>query len=123
MQFGNAAGILVQQATEEAITDGITIGAAQRAGDGGQRFSGSDAFEDAGPAALVGDLLFDEPLYRLGGHLVALPRPEIAGAAAAREIMPPLLVPRPALPKLREHQRSEERRVGKEGRSRWSPYH
>src|SRR2546427_411056 len=78
--------------------------AAQRAGDGGQRFSGSDAFEDAGPAALVGDLLFDEPLYRLGGHLVALPRPEIAGAAAAREIMPPLLVPRPALPKLREHQ-------------------
>src|SRR3989449_6181985 len=28
-----------------------------------------------------------------------------------------------ALPLLREDQRSEERRVGKEGRSRWSPYH
>src|SRR3712207_9422320 len=32
-------------------------------------------------------------------------------------------VPYPLLPQMAEDQRSEERRVGKECRSRWSPYH
>src|SRR3712207_9046415 len=32
-------------------------------------------------------------------------------------------LPRPRLPALEEQTRSEERRVGKECRSRWSPYH
>ena len=50
--------------------------------------------------------------------------------AGARELPHPLPVPQTASPELREliakappPYRSEERRVGKECRSRWSPYH
>ena len=46
----------------------------------------------------------------------------IESAATSREEIGNPVYP-PARRKLAEHGRSEERRVGKECRSRWSPYH
>src|SRR5258706_339626 len=49
--------------------------------------------------------------------LVAFSVPVLASVSLLRSRSPPLASSRPTL------LRSEERRVGKEGRSRWSPYH
>ena len=57
-----------------------------------------------------------------GVDRVHLRKPQSAEADMRRliEALPPELYPRLTL---QDHLRSEERRVGKECRSRWSPYH
>src|SRR3712207_8658991 len=71
---------------------------------------------DAAPAGL----LAADGALQLEGHggdhhagLELQPRPQPQGALVVQHVLPPSA----------DHVRSEERRVGKECRSRWSPYH
>src|SRR2546427_11292311 len=48
-------------------------------------------------------------------------RDRVESGEKQHDVQCPALAPPPEGP--RENERSEERRVGKEGRSRWSPYH
>src|SRR2546427_12095141 len=57
------------------------------------------------------------------GRLWVLPRPGLPAEVADALYAPPEQRDTVVVRRLRAMVRSEERRVGKEGRSRWSPYH
>src|SRR2546422_11320853 len=63
-----------------------------------------------------------EPQRRMGGVVVAVNQ-EVCGAGMVRVVPEHSLGDRGGAEVRRNVARSEERRVGKECRSRWSPYH
>jgi hypothetical protein len=89
------------------------------------------AAELEGPRTVIGSLepampvVDDEPMPAaeapaIVGELITTPLPT---AAPPPTLAPDLPAPALPLPMALQPARSEERRVGKECRSRWSPYH
>src|SRR5258707_8151491 len=85
-------------------------------------FQAEDGIRDIGVTGVQTCALPISPALVLGG---SLPRPS---RAPVTQFLPRCAIPRARTPKtppifLPLLERSEERRVGKECRSRWSPYH
>ena len=78
-----------------------------------------------GYATLIGADMAPVQTYRNGQQEVYLPGSSLKGIFRSHlEKVINSIQPQVACnPLLRSHDRSEERRVGKECRSRWSPYH
>ncbi len=67
--LGAAIGIIMEEHGEEVAGDTGSLGRAkQGTGDIGDGFTGTEAFEDTGPAALLLDLLFDVAFDGFSGH-------------------------------------------------------
>src|SRR5437667_220916 len=68
LHSSRAIRIGMEQHGQEVTTWWSAIWLAETTGNIGDGFPGGQAFEDAGPAALVVNLAFDEPLNGLCGH-------------------------------------------------------
>ena len=68
---------------------------------------------------------FDQFEVQVGGqsYSVSLTEDQSVGGVSAAPAAAPVAAPAPAASAPKALLRSEERRVGKECRSRWSPYH